>query len=172
MTVMNIHTPSRPLLFKVLIATAAVVLAGQARAADPASDASLLGDKVNVNLGLGMGVVPRYMGADEYRSQMLPMFTVQSGMLFADSLRGLGLQYQSPSGFGASAALNYDFGRTEKNSTNRPGSNELKGMGTVGGATVADLMLSQQLLPWLTVSGEARTASGRREARQSLPSGL
>ncbi|MEE5045141.1 MipA/OmpV family protein [Pseudomonas alliivorans] len=167
---MNTYTPSRPLLFKLLIATAAVALAGQACADDAASGSSLLGDKVNVNLGLGMGVVPRYMGADEYRSQVLPMFTVQSGILFADSLRGLGLQYQSASGFGASAALNYDFGRTEKNSASRPGSNELKGMGTVEGATVADLMLSQQLLPWLTLSGEAelRLAGEKRGNRYRL----
>jgi outer membrane protein len=155
----------------VLITSAAMTLAGQACAQDSTAEGqSMLGDRFNVNFGLGMAVLPRYMGADEYRSQVVPMLTVQRGIFFADTTRGLGLQWQSDSGFGASAALNYDFGRTEKNSTNRPGSNELRGMGTVKGATVGDFMVSQQLMPWLSVSAEAelRVAGEKRGNRYRL----
>ncbi|MEQ4282249.1 MipA/OmpV family protein [Pseudomonas syringae] len=155
----------------VLITSAAMTLAGQACAQDStAQGQSILGDRFNVNFGLGMAVLPRYMGADECRSQVVPMLTVQRGIFFADTTRGLGLQWQSDSGFGASAALNYDFGRTEKNSTNRPGSNELIGMGTVKGATVGDFMVSQQLMPWLSVSAEAelRVAGEQRGNRYRL----
>ncbi|MBD8236061.1 MULTISPECIES: MipA/OmpV family protein [Pseudomonas] len=112
-------------------------------------------DTTTATLGLGMGVTPRFMGADRYRALVLPMFSIQRGVLFADSTRGLGVQFQSDSGFAASAAINYDLGRKEKDSTSRPGGRELNGMGDVNGATVADFTLSQQLLDWLSVSGEA-----------------
>lgn len=112
-------------------------------------------DTTTATLGLGMGVTPRFMGADRYRALVLPMFSIQRGVLFADSTRGLGVQFQSDSGFAASAAINYDLGRKEKDSTSRPGARELNGMGDVNGATVADFTLSQQLLDWLSVSGEA-----------------
>ncbi len=120
-----------------------------------AADANPAADKTTATLGLGMGVTPRYMGANRYRALVLPMFSIQRGVLFADTTRGVGLQFQSDSGFGASAAINYDLGRKEKDSTSRPGDRELNGMGDVSGATVADFTLSQQLLDWLSVSGEA-----------------
>ncbi|CAM3239697.1 structural protein MipA [Pseudomonas floridensis] len=172
MNVLKTSSVARLSLLPVLIASAAFAWGGEVQAQDVSSAQapSLLGDKVDVSLGLGVAVLPRYMGSDHYRSQPLPMFTVQSGILFADSMRGLGVQYQTSSGFGASAALNYDFGRNEKNGGSRPGSTELKGMGTVEGATVADLMLSQELLPWLTLSGEAelRMAGEKRGNRYRL----
>ncbi len=120
-----------------------------------AADDSPAADKTTAALGLGMGVTPRYMGSDRYRALVLPMFSIQRGVLFADTTRGLGVQFQSDSGFAASAAINYDLGRKEKDGTSRPGDRELKGMGDVNGATVADFTLSQQLLEWLSVSGEA-----------------
>ncbi|WP_419736116.1 MipA/OmpV family protein [Pseudomonas sp. COR18] len=131
---------------------------------------SLWGEKTDVTLGMGVAIVPRYMGADEYRHQWVPTLSLQRGLLFIDSTRGLGLQWQSPSGFSASAALNYDFGRSDKNTSSRPGSNELEGMGSVAGATVADFTLAQQLLPWLSVSAEAelRTAGQKRGNRYRL----
>ncbi len=76
----------RPALLKpalgVLIASVAMTLVGQACAQDSAStqSQSIFGDRFNVNFGLGMAVLPRYMGADEYRSQVLPMLTVQRGI--------------------------------------------------------------------------------------------
>lgn len=47
----------------VLITSAAMTLAGQAFAQDStAASQSVLGDRFNVNFGLGMAVLPRYMG--------------------------------------------------------------------------------------------------------------
>lgn len=120
-----------------------------------ATDASPTAEETTVTLGLGMGVTPRYMGADRYRPLVLPMLSIQHGALFADTTRGVGLQFQSDSGFSASAAINYDLGRKEKDSTTSPGGDELRGMGDINGATVADFTLSQQLLDWLSVNGEA-----------------
>ena len=120
-----------------------------------AADATPAADKTTATLGLGMGVTPRYMGADRYRALVLPMFSLQHGVLFADTTRGVGLQFQSDSGFGASMAINYDLGRKEKDNTIRPGGRELNGLGDINGATVADFTLSQQLFDWLSVSGEA-----------------
>jgi outer membrane protein len=148
---MNLNTPPTRTVLWGAAALMACTLATPAQAAD----ANPAADKTTATLGLGMGVTPRYMGADRYRALVLPMFSIQRGVLFADTTRGVGLQFQSDSGFGASAAINYDLGRKEKDSTSRPGDRELNGMGDINGATVADFTLSQQLLDWLSVSGEA-----------------
>jgi outer membrane protein len=159
-----IRNTRRPLP-TLLAATALLCAAHQADAQD-AGDA-LSGDKTTATLGLGLGVMPRYMGADRYRSLVLPMFSIQRGVLFADTTRGLGLQFQSDSGFSASAALNYDLGRKDKDTNSRMGASELAGMGDVKGSTVADFTLAQQLLTWLSVSGEAelRVAGEKRGNR-------
>ncbi len=167
---LNARYPTRRAWEKALVLSCGLLImaAGQADEATPGP--SLLGDKTQFNLGLGAAVVPRYMGSDEYRGQLVPLLNIQRGIFFLDSVHGLGVQWQSPSGFSASAGLAYDFGRSEKNSTGRPGSTELRGMGTVGGATVADINLAQQLLPWLSVTGEAelRMAGERRGNRYRL----
>ncbi|UZD97738.1 MipA/OmpV family protein [Pseudomonas corrugata] len=151
---------------KVLLASTALLASGAGYADSSNQDS----DKTDVTLGLGVGIMPRYMGADNYRSLVLPMLSVQRGVLFADSTRGIGLQWKSSSGLSASAAVNYDFGRSDKNTSSRYGSNELKGMGAVDGSTVADFTLGQELLPWLSVSGEAelRIAGEHRGNRYRL----
>lgn len=148
---MKLNTPPTRAAFWSAAALISCAIASQAQASEASSPA----DKTTATLGLGMGVTPRYMGADRYRALVLPMFSIQRGVLFADTTRGLGVQFQSDSGFGVSAAINYDLGRKEKDSTSRPGDRDLNGMGDVNGATVADFTLSQQLLDWLSVSGEA-----------------
>ncbi|MFS2156117.1 MipA/OmpV family protein [Pseudomonas sp. Pseusp122] len=157
---------------KLLSASLALLCSVGSHADDSSThpDQSIFGDKTSFTLGLGAAVLPRYMGSDKYRSQILPVVTVQRGIFFADSVHGLGLQLETASGFSASAALNYDYGRSEKNSNGRPGSTELKGMGTVGGATVADFNVGQQILPWLSASAEAelRVAGERRGNRYRL----
>ncbi|KQM46489.1 structural protein MipA [Pseudomonas sp. Leaf15] len=139
---------------KVLLGAATLMcfaLAPQAYAAD----ASPAADETTITLGLGMGGTPRYMGADRYRPLVLPMLSIQHGALFADTTRGVGLQFQSDSGFGTSAAINYDLGRKQRDTTTSPGGDELRGMGDINGATVANFTLSQQLLDWLSVNAEA-----------------
>lgn len=146
------HTPPR---MRAVLMGAAALMSSALVANAQAADDSPAADKTTATLGLGMGVMPRYMGSDRYREFVLPMFSIQRGVLFADTTRGVGLQFQSDSGFSASAAINYDLGRKGKDSNTRLGGRELDGMGDIKGATVADFTLSQQLLDWLSVSGEA-----------------
>ena len=105
------------------------------------------------SVGAKTGVAPRYLGSDKSHIAVSPDFTFTDGTFFADSERGLGAQYQNGDGFTASAALNYDLGRTEKNSIYRPGSKELKGMGRVKGSALANVGVSQEITPWLAVGG-------------------
>lgn len=158
-------SPTRAVLWGAALLTCSTLVTNA-----QAADASPSADKTTATLGLGMGITPRYMGSDRYRAFVLPMFSIQRGVLFADTTRGVGLQFQSDSGFGASAAINYDLGRKEKDSTTRPGGHELDGMGDIKGATVADFTLSQQLFDWLSVSGEAelRMAGEHRGNRYRL----
>lgn len=139
-------------------------LAGQA------ADASPWGDHTDVSLGLVAGAVSRYMGSAAYRPQLLPLVVVQRGPFFADTSRGLGLQWQSAQGLTLSGALNYDFGRDDRDNASRPGADRLKGMGEVDGATVLDLNLSQALAPWLSLNaeGEWRLAGAQRGNRYRL----
>lgn len=143
---------------------------GMASAQDNLEQSSIWGKKTDVSIGVVVGATPRYMGADDYQVGALPLISIQRGAFFADSIRGLGLQWQSTSGLSASVALNYDFGRDDRDSDSRPGSDLLNGMGEIEGATVADLNFAQQLLPWLSVKGEAelRIAGEQRGNRYQL----
>ena len=106
------------------------------------------------SVGMSAGLAPRYLGSDDYHATISPEFSFTDGTFFADSARGLGAQYQNDAGFAASGSLNYDPGRTEKNSIYRPGSKELKGMGRVKGSALANVSVSQEITPWLAVGGD------------------
>ncbi|WP_295477446.1 MipA/OmpV family protein [uncultured Pseudomonas sp.] len=158
------YRPSpRPLLALCLTALSGLPLA---QAAEP----SLWGDHTDVSVGLAAGAASRYMGSKDYRPQVVPLVSVQRGVLFADTTRGLGLQWQSPQGLTLSGAFNYDFGRDDRDSNSRPGSDRLRGMGEINGATVFDLNLSQALTPWLSLNleGEWRVAGEQRGDRYRM----
>ena len=125
------------------------------------------------SVGAKIGVAPRYLGSDKSHIAVAPDFTFTDGTFFADSERGLGAQYQNGDGFTASAALNYDLGRTEKNSIYRPGSKELKGMGRVKGSALANVGVSQEITPWLTVSGDVNVPfAGQKHRGQDFRLGV
>lgn len=151
-------------------ALAALPLAGQAQQTESKAPASLFGDKTDVNVGLGAAVGPRYMGARQTRAIPALAFSVSRGIFFADMLRGVGAEYLTDSGFYVSGALSYDPGRKDKDSSWRPGSKRLRGMGEVKGATTADLQISQQITSWLAINGEAefRMAGYQRGNRYRL----
>ncbi|RXZ38180.1 MipA/OmpV family protein [Oxalobacteraceae bacterium CAVE-383] len=136
-----------------LLACAAPAMADDA-AARPA-DQSMFGTQTDVVVGISAGLSPRYMGASGTRLQVLPTLNIHRGIFFADSIRGIGAEYQSASGFYIGQAFNYDFGRTDSNSYLRPGSNRLRGMGDVKGAVTSATTVAQQLLPWLSVNAMA-----------------
>lgn len=125
------------------------------------------------SVGVTAGVTPRYLGSDKSHIAVAPDFTFTDGTFFADSERGLGAQYQNDAGFTASAALNYDPGRTEKNSLYRPGSKELKGMGRVKGSALANVGVSQEITPWLTVGGDVNLPfAGQKHRGQDFRLGV
>lgn len=134
-----------------LLATVALPLA--AIAADPA----WLGDKTDVVIGVGAQYAPRYAGADAGRVQAVPVLSVQRGLLFFDTTRGGGIQFQTGSGLYLSQSLGYDLGRLQSDSDWRPGSARLAGMGDVPGSLTARTLLMQKLGP-VSLSAEAEFA--------------
>jgi outer membrane protein len=146
-----------------LFSTAAVAIAvtflfaapAKADGNTPQADQSIFGAQTDVILGISAGVSPRYMGASGTHLQVLPTLNIHRGIFFADSMRGIGAEYQSASGFYVGQAFNYDLGRTDNNTYLRPGSNRLRGMGNVKGAITSTTTISQQILPWLSVNAQA-----------------
>lgn len=146
-------------------------LQGMAQERDASNNSiGLFGDETEVIIGLGVIATQRYQGARQFRVTPVPTLSVSRGIFFADTVHGIGAQYLAASGFYASVALGYDLGRTEKDSTFRPGSNRLRGMGRIKGATTANLLLAQELTPWLSINGEAelRVAGHQRGNRYRL----
>ncbi len=152
------------------LALNAAVVCSQAGAQEKTAADTLWGDETQVTAGLALHTAPRYMGANGSIGHVLPSVTVQRGIFFADSLKGVGVQHQFDSGFSASLSLGYDFGRADGDSKYRDGSDRLKGMGEVGSATVVDINLAQQILPWLAITADAelRTGGYKRGNRYQL----
>ncbi len=109
-------------------------------------------------LGLGVRYGPRYQGAAADSMQPLPVLSYQRGMLFADTARGVGLQFQPRQNLYVSQSLWYDPGRLDRNSDSRPGSARLAGMGDVPGSVTARTLVIAQLTPSLSASAEAELA--------------
>ncbi|GKS92729.1 MipA/OmpV family protein [Acidovorax sp. SUPP2539] len=130
----------------------------------------LLGDTTDFSIGAAARVTPRYPGSDDHRVEILPVLSVQRGIFFADTSRGIGLQWQSESGFYASQSVFYDFGRVQRNSPFRPGSRKLAGLGDVPDSVTTRTLLMQQFTPDFSVSAEAEFAleSGARRNRYRL----
>ncbi|XFC39573.1 MipA/OmpV family protein [Stenotrophomonas indicatrix] len=140
--------------------TTTTVLLGVAAllAAPAAQSADLWGDKMEATLGAGVLYGPLYAGSDESQAILVPVLSVQRGILFFDSTRGAGLQYQFGNGLYLSQSVYYDLGRLEKDSSWRPGSDTLKGMGRVPGSVTTKTMLVQPLGDRFNVSAEAEYA--------------
>ena len=142
-------------------------LALQVQAETPSITDSIFGGETQASIGVGVAGGPRYMGSKDYRSVPVPVLSLSRGIFFVDTYRGLGLQWQSSSGFYISQSFFYDAGRDDRNNDFRPGANRLSGMGEVDSTATSILYLSQQLTPWLSVNGEAEFAldGGERGTR-------
>ncbi|RQR51299.1 MipA/OmpV family protein [Burkholderia sp. Bp9140] len=126
-----------------------------ARADGTTASLSLLGDSTQWVIGASAMVEPRYAGSNQTHLQFEPVFSVQRGVLFADTMRGAGLQYQTSWGFSISESIYYDWGRVDHNDTWRPGSDRLAGMGDVPGSATLHTLIAQQFSPWFAASIEA-----------------
>lgn len=89
------------------------------------------------SIGVGGGITPRYTGSRDYRPVFTPILgaTFDNGF-FASSLEGIGYTKTFSNGLYVKGTLNYDLGRTDSNSFEKPGSNHLAGMGDIPGALV------------------------------------
>ena len=126
-------------------------------------------DPNTLQAAVGVAAVnaPRYPGSNRDRVQFLPVASVTKGPWFVDTLRGIGAQYQTDSGFAVSEAFHYDFGRVDRDSTLRPGSKSLRGMGDVPGSIVSRTVVAQQFNRLVSMSAEAEYSlrDGTRRAR-------
>ena len=122
----------------------------------PSLSSQIWGDHTDVSLGVMLGTRPTYMGAKETQGGVEPFFSVSRGIFFFDP-RGIGVQYGSDDGLMASLSIGADPGRSEKKSSaaGRPGSERLKGMGTIRSATTTNLTLSVPVTDWLALTGAA-----------------
>jgi outer membrane scaffolding protein for murein synthesis (MipA/OmpV family) len=90
---------------------------------------------------LATGIAPRYEGSRDYRPVVAPVIAAQfDNGFFLSPMEGAGYKKEFANGLFVSTALDYDFGRSDSNRTDLPGSNYLKGMGRIPGS----LMLSVQ----------------------------
>ncbi|MBB4655129.1 outer membrane protein [Xanthomonas sp. F14] len=133
---------------------------------DLTGSSRLLGDHTDLTVGAAAVAAPRYAGAERARVQANPVLVVQRGMLFFDTARGAGLQFQSDSGFYLSQSLYYDLGRLQRDSDWRPGSRVLAGMGDVPGAVTARTLVMQRITPYMNVNAEAEFAL-KQDARRN-----
>ena len=137
---------------------------------------SLLGSKTELVVGAGLAFNERYPGAGAGRLLPVPVLSLQRGALFADTTRGLGLQYQSPAGLYLSQSVFYDAGRLDRDSGWRAGADRLAGMGSVAGSATARTLVAQQITPWLLASAEAeftlRDSARRNRYRTGLEFGV
>lgn len=131
--------------------------AEQVVAAQPAEQ-SMFGEKTEVTIGAGATYAARYPGAASRQLVPNPVLSIQRGILFADTLRGVGLQYQSASEFYVAQSFFYDLGRLDRNNSWRPGSNRLAGMGDVPGSATARTLIAQAFTAWFLVSAETEMA--------------
>ncbi|RBK88973.1 MipA/OmpV family protein, partial [Xanthomonas oryzae pv. oryzae] len=125
---------------------------------DLTGSSRLLGDRTEITAGAAAVATPDYAGAERARVQFNPVLVVQRGVLFFDTARGAGLQFQSNSGFYISQSLYYDLGRLQSDSNWRPGSRLLAGMGDVPGSVTARTLVMQQVTPYVNVNAEAECA--------------
>lgn len=140
--------------------------------ASPASSQSLWGDKTEVTVGMSALLTPSYDGASQDRWEPLPVVSVQRGILFADSVRGAGLQFQTASGLSLSQSIYYDLGRTDHDSRWRPGDGSLAGMGQVPDSFTSKTLVGEQFTPWFMASAEAELTLRSGLHRQRYRAGV
>ncbi len=151
---------------------ASMAASGAALAADGPTASSLLGDKTEVTVGAAAQVASRYAGAKRTRLQAVPVLVVQRGVLFLDTTRGVGVQFQTDWGLYGSQSMFYDFGRLQRDSDWRPGDRRLAGMGDVRGSLTTRSLLVQDLGHGWSASLEAEFALREGARRNRYRTGV
>jgi outer membrane protein len=103
--------------------------------------------------GLGTGVAPRYLGSKDYRGLVAPVISAEfSNGFFISPLQGAGYKKTFANRMFVSTALSYDFGRSDSNRADLPGSNYLKGMGRIPGSLMMSFQVGATVFGDTTIS--------------------
>ena len=103
--------------------------------------------------GLGTGVAPRYLGSKDYRGLVAPVFSAEfSNGFFISPFEGAGYKKTFANGIFVSTALDYDFGRSDSNRADLPGSNYLKSMGRIPGSLMMHFQVGATVFGDTTIS--------------------
>lgn len=126
---------------------------------------SVYADESSYSLSLNAGVAPRYQGSKAYTVTAGPGFRADfgNGWFIDPTQGGAGYALRFLNGMFASAALSYDPGRSDTNRYGRPGSDHLKGMGTVKGSLLGVFTLGGKLIGDTTGSATLEVPITHRE---------
>lgn len=129
------------------------------------SPSSVHADEASYSLSLNVGAAPRYQGSKQYTVTGGPGFRADFGNgWFIDPLQGgAGYAIRFLNGMFASAALSYDPGRSDTNRYGRPGSDHLKGMGSVKGSLLGVFTLGTKIMGETTASATLEVPMTNRE---------
>jgi outer membrane scaffolding protein for murein synthesis (MipA/OmpV family) len=129
------------------------------------SPSSVYADESSYSLSLNAGVAPRYQGSKEYTVTAGPGFRADfgNGWFIDPTQGGAGYALRFLNGMFASAALSYDPGRSDTNRYGRPGSDHLKGMGTVKGSLLGVFTVGGKLIGDTTGSATLEVPITHRE---------
>ena len=108
---------------------------------------------LTTSMGLGLGYMPAYEGADKYKWRALPLVDVQRGAFFLGTARGLGVNLSPIKNFQFGPQISYRAGRDENDAQ------KLNGLGDIKGGLEAGLFARYKLEAWF-VQGSIRTAIG------------
>ncbi|HEY3985853.1 MipA/OmpV family protein [Cedecea sp.] len=111
-------------------------------------------DETAITFGPGAISSPRYSGANEQSTGIIPLIHIQKRNIFLDSINGLGIHLQSDNGLYFEPTLGYDSGRTDKNSGWRKGSDKLKGMGDISSTVNSGIAIGWAVARWLVFEGK------------------
>ncbi|AJC65327.1 MULTISPECIES: MipA/OmpV family protein [Dickeya] len=112
------------------------------------------GQQDGLTIGLATHNGPRYSGSDERVWNLLPVIEAREGAFFFDSAKGAGYDLQLGQ-FYFEHTLNYSPGRTDKNSSSRPGSDKLRGMGKIDGVLNTAVAFGWQFTDQLSIEAKA-----------------
>ncbi|KVK98597.1 MipA/OmpV family protein [Burkholderia cepacia] len=117
----------------------------------------------DVTIGAGVGLAPRYLGSDQYRTIPVPYLNVKTPSgIYLDTTRGAGYQLNLPRNFYIDGTINYVPGRRDSNEGYASGSDTLRGMGNVPNATVATLAAGYKFMGAgsVSVAGDFPVSNG------------
>lgn len=103
--------------------------------------------------GMGYYHAAKYSGSDEGSDTVIPLFRLQKGNYFIDSLDGIGISAEFENGFYFSQALGYSTGRSDSDASWKAGSEKLRGMGKIRAALNSSTTLGWHLSRDVAVEG-------------------